>query len=612
MNKIDSLGVRGLILSFTMDQKLTQAQVTTPPLPHQVEGIQWLVKNEQNPAACGGLLADDMGLGKTYQIIAATMMGRATDEQTRRSPLSPTLVVAPKTLLLQWRSEILQHTTLTEDQIVVYHGNQEKRAALRLSALDGRVVFVLTTYHRVRLDEQNEGLLVGKLWDRIILDEAHVIRNRKSKITRACLELRSVYRWCLTGTAFNNASSDLATLCGFLRFPEDKRWWETCSSAQLVAWREQHMLRRTKSILNLPPLTVEVQRVEMTEEEQSFYDKIVSEMTADYKAFLSSSGVERSRLFQYLLVWLLRMRQACNDPLLLLGRSVTLPYARLAKGHAPCQRECSRCERPLSEVIHLECGHVVCSGCRERPCVYCFLSSSSSSSSSSAGVKPSSKTRFLVKRLLEILEVDPTRKIIVYSQWTSCLDLVEAALRDADIGHHRLDGDVTSIDARHALLTTFASDQAPVLLASLHAGGLGLNLACASSVIFLDLWYNPMVELQAMNRVHRIGQTRPVHVEFLRSTFVVEEAIAALQIGKRRAAEYYIDGRRSDVGTSAGINAGELTGVLRRIIRAHKQPQASAPRPLTRPKKRIKIGAEKPVPVLVSRSSEVRNFIVID
>jgi len=613
---------------------LAKCGVVTKPLPHQAKGIHFLVRREGFPrvgAPSGGLLSDDMGLGKTFQMIATTLVCRHIDrkqfaERKLATSLAPTLVVVPKTLLLQWKDEILHHTNLSPHHVVIYHGDHRKHL---LHHLEG-VEFVLTTYHTVRLDYvfppepedgkprtswdktervpfEQMGPLFRRVWDRIILDEAHQIRNDESKISRACIELRGRHRWCLTGTAFNNKPNDLATLCKFLRVGDEfmkSSWWETASKDKLKAWRARFMLRRTKDILNLPPLTQERHLVAVTEEEQRLYDGIITDMAADYREFLAASGVERRRLFVCLLTWLLRMRQACNDPLLIFGRQATRPYARLAKGKATAQG-CSRCEaggedddEKTVKLVRLACGHAACFDCQHKPCVYCRFDLNPS------GALHASKTTFLVRRLLDVLEKDSTRKIIVYSQWTSYMDRLEGALRDVGIGHIRLDGDVTSVQERASLLDMFRSDDTPVLLASLHAGGLGLNLTAASHVFFLDAWFNPMVELQAMNRVHRIGQTRPVHVEFITSNLSVEEYLLALQDKKKAHAEYYMDGDElppSSTHGGGGINAQELTGLFAKILAKHRAAASLR-----------NTSSRKPPPAPLLPQTKKRPFILVE
>lgn len=582
---------------------LLSVGVRTAPMMHQMEGIKFMVRREGFPnrlMPSAGILADDMGLGKTFQSIATAMIGKKIGAEKM-----PTLIVTSKILLNQWFDEIVRHTVVKPAQILMYYGADRKSkvnlgllasssssSSSKSASIEGPM-FVLTTYHTLLRDYVfppsshdvppiQTGYLFRNKWARVILDEAHFIRNQASKMSKTCCEINAHFRWCLTGTAFNNRASDLTTLCKFMHLEPfaSPHWWAVATPEEVASWRDTFVLRRTKEVLNLPPMKETRHIVPVTPEEEQFYERIVEDSTADFNNFLKSSGISRSRQLQALLVWLLRMRQSCNDFMILLGRHMTWHYARLARGR-PKVSQCAACDEMLVlstvPTLRAKCGHVLCAKCFEaaKPCPYCV------------DRKHSSKTTFLVERLRAHLAVDASCKMLVYSQWTSYLDCIEHALRDANISHLRLDGNISSTEERSAILEQFSKDSTSVLLMSTQVGSLGLNITAASRVFFMDLWYNPMVEMQAKNRVHRIGQTRPVEVEFIQTNLMIEEAILEMQQKKRNSAMYYMDGidtptnnggahDKQTVGGGGGVSAWDVTDMFTKIMKQYGKKRQQA------------------------------------
>jgi SNF2 family DNA or RNA helicase len=180
-----------------------------------------------------------------------------------------------------------------------------------------------------------------------------------------------------------------------------------------------------------------------------------------------------------------------------------------------------------------------------------------------------------VKSIQETLATSPQRKMIVYSQWTSYLDLLESALQGVKISYDRIDGDITSTKERSSILARFCdvTSGVSVLLMSLQVGSIGLNLTAATKAYFCDMWYNPFVEMQAKNRIHRIGQHHMVEVVYLQSSLPVEDGVRSTQIKKEKASKYYVDGDAIDDKVEdkdsggAGISVQEMIGIFQTIIR---------------------------------------------
>ncbi|PTB69101.1 hypothetical protein BBK36DRAFT_1193156 [Trichoderma citrinoviride] len=334
-------------------------------LPHQVEGVNWMRGRELGPVKKGkvpkgGLLADDMGLGKTLQSIALILLNQKPkkDEPGWKRGFSgidkTTLVVAPLALIRQWESELNERVVSTQGlKVLVHHGPQRTKDAKDLKQYD----VVITTYqilvseHGKSQDDDQMGCF-GLHWWRVILDEAHTIKNRNAKATKACCALRSEYRWCLSGTPLQNNLEELQSLVHFLRirpYDDIKAWKEQIELPMKggkghIALRRLHsflrcfMKRRTKDILKVDgALTpggvptadgaapvggfrhtnrkVVTVATELSPAERKFYQKL------EARADQSMTRMMKEKIsYANAFTLLLRLRQACNHPKLLEGK----------------------------------------------------------------------------------------------------------------------------------------------------------------------------------------------------------------------------------------------------------------------------------------------------
>ncbi|KAI8958111.1 SNF2 family N-terminal domain-containing protein [Daldinia sp. FL1419] len=328
-------------------------------LPHQVEGVEWMRGRELGPVKKGkvpkgGLLADDMGLGKTLQSIALILTNKKPADK-HPGVEKTTLVVAPLALIRQWEAEIKEKVTESHKlKVLVHHGPQRTKRYEDLRRYD----VVITTYqilvseHNHTTDTLKTGCF-GLHWYRVILDEAHTIKNRNAKATKACYELRSVYRWCLSGTPMQNNLEELQSLVKFLRIKpyDDLREWKDHFEVPMkngkgeVAMRRLHSLlqcfmkRRTKDILKkagalnaggkptqegeegatsgfkVTERKVVTVAAEFTPAERRFYDRLEKRTDKSIEAMMKSKLNYASAL-----VLLLRLRQACDHPKLVEGK----------------------------------------------------------------------------------------------------------------------------------------------------------------------------------------------------------------------------------------------------------------------------------------------------
>ncbi|VVB14764.1 unnamed protein product [Arabis nemorensis] len=473
--------------------------------------------------------------------------------------------------------------------------------------------------------ESLSGPLAKVSWFRVVLDEAQSIKNYKTQVARACWGLRAKRRWCLSGTPIQNSIDDLYSYFRFLKYDPYSSYVLFCGAIKnpitrnpvkgyqkLQAILKTVMLRRTKGsfldgkpIISIPPKSIELRKVDFTEEERDFYSNLELASRDQFREYAEAGTVKQN--YVNILLMLLRLRQACDHPLLVNGEynftwGSSLELAKKQNFSEASLAICGICNDAPDDAVVSVCGHVFCKQCfyerltgdnNQCPLANCNVRLSISSSSSSnmrlddamddratsdlvETVVPCSEDlpyeSSKIKAALEILQsiarpqdfadmnqisqnkldsslsVTPVKddgsssdspikgvgeKAIVFSQWTKMLDLLEACLIRSHIQYRRLDGTM-SVAARDKAVQDFNTlPEVSVMIMSLKAASLGLNMVAACHVLMLDLWWNPTTEDQAIDRAHRIGQTRPVTVVRFTVKDTVEDRILALQQKKR-------------------------------------------------------------------------------
>ncbi len=409
--------------------------------------------------------------------LLADDMGLGKTLQVMATFTTRCLVVCPTSVLNSWRDQLTSFRPGL--RVSIYHGS--RRDAETLSASD----VVLTSYGVLR---QDLSALTSQTWDTVVLDEAQMIRNSESQMAQAAFKLKAQFRVALSGTPIENRAQDLWSIFNFTHpgLLGEKTEFRAGAMGRGETYGDSirlkirpFILRRLKEEVasELPPRTEAVLSCELTDPEREVYTSVLAATRKEILEKLEESSSTISVM--NLLTALLRLRQACCHSALVGG----------ARGGA-------------------------------------------------SAAESSSKIELLLETLREVTSLG--HRCLVFSQWTSFLDLVEPHLSASGLDFLRLDGTTAN---RGEVIAQFQDPKGPpVFLLSLKAGGVGLNLTAADYVFILDPWWNPATEAQAADRAHRIGQTKPVMIYRLIAENTIEERVLELQAAKKQLAENLLEG----------------------------------------------------------------------
>ncbi|KAJ3384252.1 DNA repair protein rad16 [Entophlyctis sp. JEL0112] len=610
---------------FIPENCVQPPDVTVKLLPFQLEGVQFLRKQEQGRFS-GGILADEMGMGKTIQIIGLI----ASDKTVR-----PNLILTPTVAIMQWLAELRERVTPDFFKICIFHGTNRETSKEALESYD----VVLSTYSIIEslFRKQQTGfkrkgsvvkeksVLHSISWGRVILDEAHSIKDRSCSTARAVFNLNGRYKWSVTGTPLQNRVGELYSLIRFLDAEPFANYFCRSCPCRLKAWvftngrhcdscghiSHQHfcwwnaeilkpiqayggagngrvafdklgalldriMLRRTKleraDDLGLPPRVIVVRRDVFNQAEEELYESLYTNSKRQFSTYVASNTVLNN--YASIFSLLSRMRLAVNHP----GNAPSLRNSskhqpdlvttklRINANEANESLVCGICQDIAEDAVISKCKHVFCredireyilgdpSGEEACKCPVCFRALSidlsqqtyEGSGKDREAVKTSivnyidmtkwrssTKIEALVEELTNMQREDATTKSIVFSQFVAFLDIIHWRLSRAGFNCVKLDGRMTP-QSRQSVINSFMTDpNVTIFLVSLKAGGVALNLTEASRVFILDPWWNPAVEDQAFDRIHRLGQHRPIKITRLIIENSIESRILQLQDKKK-------------------------------------------------------------------------------
>jgi len=462
---------------------------------YQKAGLGWL--HFLRDFGFGGCLADDMGLGKTVQVLALL---EARRERRAAEGLPPSLVVVPRSLIFNWLAEAAQFTP--ELKVLDFSGAGRARHAGEDDAFAAFADFdlVLTTYGTLRKDI---AALRQTEFDYVILDEAQAIKNSDSQTAKAARLLHGRHRLALTGTPVENHLGELWSLLEFLNpgLMGPSSQLRTQATVRNPGQAERELLARA-----LRPFILRRTK-----------EQVAADLPAKVEqTLLCELPPKQRRLYD-------ELRDHYRDAL---GKKIG--------------------ENGMGRVKILVLEALL--RLRQAACHPALLDPERAD-------EPCAKLDLLVPQLREI--IDEGHKALVFSQFTTFLGLLRRQLDAEGIPYLYLDGRTRD---RQERVEKFQSDpECPLFLISLKAGGLGLNLTAADYVYLLDPWWNPAVEAQAIDRAHRIGQTRPVFASRLVARDTVEEKILELQKSKRALADAII---QADQSLIAGLSREDLELLL--------------------------------------------------
>ncbi|MBK1883181.1 DEAD/DEAH box helicase [Luteolibacter pohnpeiensis] len=488
----DLLELAGKLADFSGIDPIDPAEGVQATLrDYQLAGFRWM----QFLARHGlhGILADDMGLGKTLQTLTHIL----TEKSSGASRGLPTLVIAPTSVVPNWRAEA---TKFTPDlRVLVLNGPERKKYFRSIPHAD----LVLTSFALLQRDIDK---LRAYPFHLVVLDEAQHIKNPRSKVAQAACKLDSSHRLCLSGTPVENHLGEFWSLMKFLipgflgtedafntRFRKPIEKDGDMERNELLKERVAPLiLRRTKDQVakELPPKTELVHLIELHTAQKDLYETVRATMDKRVREAIAARGIEQSQIV--FLDALLKLRQICCDPRLL--------------------------PDDFSNEVH-----------------------------------ESAKLDYLTDLLATLIEEG--RRILLFSQFTTMLALIEQHLIRKNVAYLKLTGGSKD---RGKLVEDFQSGKIPVFLISLKAGGTGLNLTAADTVIHYDPWWNPAAEAQATDRAYRIGQDKPVFVHKLLCQETVEERIHKLQQEKAKLAA----GLLANADISARLDAAAVRLLL--------------------------------------------------
>ena len=511
---------------------------------YQLKGVKWLISLYQN--GLSGILADQMGLGKTVQTIAFLCHMRGKGIQ------GPFLVLGPLSTLSNWVDEFKRWAP--EFPVVLYHGSKDERHALRSThslmntKIDGAFPVVVTSYEIAIADIK---FLQKQTWKYVVVDEGHRLKNMNCKLIRELKTLRMDNKLLLTGTPLQNNLTELWSLLNFLlpdvfsSLENFESWFDFAASvgqeggdreiiaqeqrskviSKLHAILKPFLLRRIKSDVetSLPGKMEIILYANMSEKQreinQQLRDKTLGAEMAKSKARGGGGGASMTSLNNMLM----QMRKNCNHPDL-----ITAPFE-------------GSVFFPSADQLVADCG----------------------------------KMKLLDNLLTRLFKGG--HKVLIFSQMTAMLDVIDAYLEEKGVVAVRIDGSV-SWQERQARMKQFNDDpEAKVFLLSTRAGGLGINLTAADTCIIYDSDWNPHQDLQAMDRCHRIGQTRPVLVLRLATAHSVEGKMLRRANSKLMLERLVIKkGAFLDVDTNkSSMSSEELLEMLKADVTLDDVPQSA-------------------------------------
>ncbi|KAI6115083.1 SNF2 family N-terminal domain-containing protein, partial [Pisolithus croceorrhizus] len=509
----------------------------------------------------GGIIADEMGLGKTVLGIARIVDRPPMPVDCAHRWAQATLIVCPISLISQWENEVKNFADGVS--VVKHHGPSRSSDPLMLQDIHVVITSYATMASEYATICMNSGSRKSALfrmkWWRIILDEAHLIRNWMAKRAEVCFNVVGKYRWCFTGTPIQNRVEDLYSMFKFLNIEPLGDLQEfrnyilkpfnggqvTLAIECLQVVLSAIMLRRRKDVvqndaLQLPDHHVHVVQCQFDEGEQGLYHTLEGCVRSKVEDWVKQGSVKTG--FACVLEMLLRLHQACDHPMLVRCSAVVDEDLSASLSSSDSLGRLSQYIEDLNAKLDnlLTRLHLEANDDDDEIKVY-QCTKPAKSSSHKSGIcnvpSPSAKMRQLAELLLKIdADLAGRGKTIIFSHFMTMLDLVQQFLTTLTCSSD--DGSMSPSEHEQNLQYIENDTDVKCILVSIKAGDApGLNFTACNNVILLEPWWNPAVKEQAFDRVHRIGQLLPVNIYKLVVQDSVEEHMLELQNKKQKIAD---------------------------------------------------------------------------
>ncbi|KAL4886206.1 SNF2 family N-terminal domain-containing protein [Aspergillus karnatakaensis] len=561
---------------------------------HKITGTRSL--HEPNDKI-GGIIADQMGLGKTLTILSAVagsskiaaLWAGPSNNRSFGAHLVPrvraTLVVVPSEAIIgQWMGEIKSHFVEHPMQILKYHGQNRAQSSEEFAACD----IVLSTYATVTAEFRAGASRVHSIqWFRVVLDEAHNIRDQRTVQFRVMRALSAKLRWCLTGTPIQNSLDDLCGLVRFLRVPllDTKSSYRqnivspvekglSIGHTNLRILLQSICVRRLSRLLNLPDPTRTTRPISLTDHERAEYHQIILDTNIAVETDISEGRRADARQKMFKMVLKLRLLCAYGTFYRLWENSQNIDSfeEQFAVLQQLNEARCASCSCDITSIDHsggsnssqlTRCLHLLCNDCitqdgtldssreastddrlEHKPCSICAKAvqydqkrgkgwQTDEIGTDVTDMGYSAKLSSLVSDIGEQCHAD---KIIVFSFWKRALCILASLLERRNLPALLIDGSI-STKRREDIIRTFENPGNNILLMTLGTGAVGLNLTMANRVHIIEPQWNPTVEEQAIGRVLRLGQQKKVYVTRYIVTNSIEEYVRDKQFKKLKLAE---------------------------------------------------------------------------
>jgi SNF2 family DNA or RNA helicase len=499
---------------------------------HQIDALSFIQEHEMNGPLRGGAISIDMGLGKTRIVLEQINRERHTQSRT--------LIVCSKTLLGEWineRNKFFPHlnmlvyhkehyrccNSLTVDEIYTYdcilttydvlayidryRHYSDDILVLGTDGMHKDKIIAYTQKLRPNVPDNQPGQhnLYCFPWKRVVADESQKFCNNKTAVFKAMCGLYSDYRWCLTGTPIRNDDKDMWSLlffCG-LQQPDNPKDWKF---GLFEKYKNIIFVKKySETNIKMPKLIEHVETILFNPTEYTIYKHYLMNLWSSYDYFIRKDNSGDKKSFSILLGLFTRLRQICIAPYLITNES--------KRGQDLEDTNLNDTNPDLEEWVHNR-----------------RLSGFQSSK---------------ITRICEIVDtIPPDEKIVIFSSFNSCLDLIQDAIKDK-YNSVIVDGESTGKN-RILRLNMFRTDpNIKILLCNLRVGSEGLNLPQANHVICVELWWSPVPISQAIRRVWRVGQTKDVHVYTLMIDKSIEENINKICLSKKSIGDSYLYGDES-------------------------------------------------------------------